>query len=661
MPPLFYLDPLSSSLVRILAVTGLAMILPYVVKPERTSHRVALYAGVFFFGLRYLWWRATQTLMPPGLTLDFVASWGFFALELITVLGTLSASVIMMRTRDRHREADAHRGWWRPGPEPRVAILIATYNEELEVLERTIVGALALGHANKQVIVLDDGRRDWLRDYCEAHAVRYLRRGDNKHAKAGNLNNALATLAQDAEPPDYVAVLDADFVPHQRFLSRTLALFHDPSVGLVQTPQHFFNPDPVQHNLGLSGSFPDEQRFFFDHMQPARDAWGIALCCGTSSVIRWQALAEVGGFPTFSVTEDFLLTLVLREKGWRTVYLNEPLTEGLAPEGLKEYVTQRGRWCLGTMQIARSRFGPFGRSALGLADRWSILDATFYWTTTFVFRLAALIFPLFYWFGNVIVVNAALPDVIDFFGCYFVWLLMTYNLLCRNIMVPILNDVQQILGAIPIARSAFVGLLSGANHAFKVTAKGGERGRVVVQWQMMRPFLILFLLNLTGLLIGIFSDRFAFNDAGEGKATLLFWTLYNLVVLGLTIVTCIELPRTEIHVADTPERAVVTVDGTPRRLWIVGLTLDMVRVRGHSFAEQARGYIRLPDVGDVACYVVAATPDGARLKLLPDEAQRKQLFLRFYTQGGSPGVLRVRRSAVLRDIFDRFGIGQHEG
>jgi len=54
-------------------------------------------------------------------------------------------------------------------------------------------------------------------------------------------------------------------------------------------------------------------------------------------VVRISALESCGGFPTDSVTEDFLLTLRLDRLGWRTVYLNEPLSVGLAPEGMKEY------------------------------------------------------------------------------------------------------------------------------------------------------------------------------------------------------------------------------------------------------------------------------------------------------------------------------------
>src|SRR5439155_21272356 len=114
---------------------------------------------------------------------------------------------------------------------------------------------------------------------------------------------------------------------------------------------------------------PDEQGFIFDRVMASTDAWGAAFCCGTSSVIRLSALESCGGFPTDSVTEDFLLTLRLDRSGWRTVYLNESLSIGLAPEGMKEYVTQRGRWCLGLMQILRSPLGPLSRAPLSLPLR----------------------------------------------------------------------------------------------------------------------------------------------------------------------------------------------------------------------------------------------------------------------------------------------------
>lgn len=652
---MIYLDPVQSSFLYVLAILALALILPLIVVPERTSHRVLLYLGVAYLGIRYIYWRATSTLSPVGFTVDFTVGASFLLIEALTLLGTLSASLILTRSRDRKAEATAHLGWWLPDKAPRVAILIATYNEELEVLERTISGALSLQHSNKQIIVLDDGHREWLRQYCAARSVRYLCRDDNEGAKAGNLNHALAALAEDEIQPDFVAVLDADFVPHRGFLSRTMALFHDPKVGLVQTPQHFFNADPIQYNLGLTRSFPDEQRFFFDHVQPARDAWGIAICCGTSSMIRWAALRQVGGFPTFSVTEDFLLTQVLRANGWKSVYLNEALTEGLAPEGLKEYITQRGRWGMGTMEIVKSRFGPLGSANLDLRGRWSILDSAFYWTTTFMFRLASLIFPLFYWFGHIIVLHAPLHEAIYYFGCYYIWTLMTYHLLFGNMLTPILNDVQQLIGSIPILRGSFTGLLSRKPQKFIVTAKGGARDTVIVQWKLMWPFLVLFALTLGGLLIGIVSDRFAFADAGDGKVVILFWSLYNLVVLAMTIATCVELPRRELHVGDAPERVMVKLGGLTRRVWMVDLTSEHARIRGFPFSGTLDGLLRVPEVGDIPCTSSNVTDDGVWLDLHPNDEQRASLDRRFYALHGIPGVTHVRSLAVLQDLARRFG------
>jgi len=321
------------------------------------------------------------------------------------------------------------------------------------------VGALSTSHPKIRVWVLDDGRRQWLRELCDRLGVRHVTRADGTHAKAGNINAALPMLRALPEPPDFVAVLDADFVPHVDFVTRMLALFHDPAVGLVQSPQHFFNTDPIQHNLGIGRAYPDEQRFFFDHIQPARDAWTIAFCCGTSAMIRWQALETIGGFPTESVTEDFLVTLRLREVGLKTVYLNEALTEGLAPEGLAEYITQRGRWCLGLMQIVRGRLGPFSRNRLRPIDRLGLVDALLYWSTTYAFRFACLIVPVLYWYFGITVVNAPVPGIVGYFGPFYVGSLLVLNWISGGLVLPILNDVSQILGAKEIMKSLVVGLV----------------------------------------------------------------------------------------------------------------------------------------------------------------------------------------------------------
>lgn len=653
MPSGFYVSELQSSMALLAFAFGVTLLIPSVLDPRVTLHRSIVFVIAASLSVRYIWWRGTETLAPAGLTLDCIFSWTFFALEAAAVMSSLSAFTILSRTSLRSAEVDRFQDWWHPAPAPSVAILIATYNEDQSILERTITGARASHHPNCTVLVLDDGKRDWLQDFCVSQGVRYVRRPDNKGSKAGNINHALRLLEADETPPDFIAVLDADFVPHVDFVSRALALFHDSEVGLVQTPQHFFNPDPIQHNLGLSRSYPDEQRFFFDHLQPSRDAWGIAFCCGTSSVIRFRYVQDIGGFPTDSITEDFMLTLALQEAGYRSVYLNEPLTEGLAPEGLKEYVTQRARWCLGLMQIARGRLGPLQDNALRLRDRWSVLDSVLFWLTTFSFRLSAMTFPLLYWFCNITVVDASVADIISYFGVYFLWVIFSLNFVSSGLIIPIVNDVSQLLGAIPITRAAIVGLIKPKGHPFSVTAKGGDRTKVIVQWRLMRPFLILAILNIAGLAIGLFFDRFAYNDAGDGKIVILFWTIYNLVILAVTIAVCVELPRVEKHFADKPERTAIRVDGRLHRVWLTDLTQETARVRGQGLKIAQKVTIKIRELGDVEATVLEATSDGAVIALSPDNEQYQKLLQRLYAGGNVPSVTGTRLSAILQDAAKR--------
>lgn len=652
------LSDLQSALVLLALVWGIGVLVRDQANVANTLHRTVIFAICALLALRYMVWRVTETVPSLAWTVDSLASWSLLVIEAFAMLGSLSSYLMLSRTKNRSEEVERHWKWWEkpeygPPKNQQVAILIATYNEDLGVLERTIVGAQSLRHPHKTIYVLDDGKRDWLRDYCAQIGVEYVRRPDNKGAKAGNINHALTLLAQKTIPPDFVAVLDADFVPHQGFIQRSLSLFHDPQVGLVQTPQHFFNADPIQHNLGLSRSYPDEQRFFFDHVQPSRDAWGIAFCCGTSSVIRFKALTEIGGFATDSVTEDFLLTLVLQSHGWKTVYLNEALTEGLAPEGLQEYITQRARWCLGLMQIARSDYGPLGKSNLRLRDRWSVADSVIFWLFTFSFRVAAIFFPLLYWFFNIIVIDASLIEVLRFFGPYYLWSMMAIALASRGGIVPILNDVTQLLGAIPITASALLGLLHPHGHGFKVTAKGGDRSKVVIQWALMRPFLIGLVLTLAGLLIGVISDRFAFYDAGDGKIVILFWTIYNLIVLSITVLACVELPRRERHVADVPERARFQSDHWSGDVWLASLTRDTARIRGHDLPTGLSGVLHIRGVGDVPALVLSSAANGVRLELIPSEEQFRLMMVRFYTEGDAPGIATVKASALIRDLSRR--------
>ncbi|MGY3412931.1 cellulose synthase/poly-beta-1,6-N-acetylglucosamine synthase-like glycosyltransferase [Bradyrhizobium sp. GM5.1] len=307
-------------------------ILPWL-RRENSTARSLMISIVLLLTVRYFGWRVTATVPPVSWTTDFALGSLFLIAEAASLAAGALSLVFLSRTTDRTSQVEANRQWLAGRHAPLIDVFICTYNEEISILERTIVGATGMNYPNYRVWVLDDGRRRWLQKLAGELGCRYLARPDNKDAKAGNINHALRHVTGLADPPDFISILDADFVPMPEFLARAMCLFRDPGVGVVQTPQHFINADPIQTNLAATKVWPDEQRFFFDILMPAKDACGVAFCCGTSSVIRHSSLVKIGGFPTDSVTEDYLLTPRLKEIGARTVYLNERLTFGVGPRG----------------------------------------------------------------------------------------------------------------------------------------------------------------------------------------------------------------------------------------------------------------------------------------------------------------------------------------
>jgi len=519
------------------------LLLPHL-DPRDNRARMALFGVCILLVWRYVGWRFSATIPPLALSVESLYAWIFALVEAAAAVGSTVAYITLGRTLDRGREATETRAWL-AGLEraPRVDVLITTYNEEEAILARTIVGALGIDFPGVRVWVLDDGRRPWVEQLCRSKNARYLARPDNRHAKAGNINHALTALRRESDPPGFIVLFDADFVPQRNFLRRTMPLFHDASVGVVQTPQHFFNNDPIQSNLLIGNVWPDEQRFFFDHVMASKDAWGGAFCCGTSSVIRARALEDIGGFPTDSVTEDFLVTLELDRQGWRTIYLNERLSAGLAPEGIREYLTQRGRWCLGLMQIIRSSIGPFSRDHLSPAYRIGLIDAFLYWAASFPFKLLCLIVPIIYWFTGLNAVQAPLDEILRYFLPYYIAVMITLGWATGGLIQPLLTDVAHVLTMFEALRATVVGLFNPRGHAFKVTAKGGRRDQVVIAWPMVRRFALLAGLTLIGMLYASLADFAPSHVRFDAKVMNLGWSVYNIIVLLMAISVCVELPR----------------------------------------------------------------------------------------------------------------------
>lgn len=177
-----------------------------------------------------------------------------------------------------------------PPPPPEgvtVDVFITTYNEPADLVRATAEAARAIAYPHRTWI-LDDGDRAEMRAVAAETGVGYLTRSADwvdrpRHAKAGNLNNAL--FATEGE---FLLILDADQVPDPQILHRTLGYFADDDrVALVQTPQWFSNvtdADPLGSQAPL----------FYGPIQQGKDGWNAAFFCGSNAVLRREALMQLG-------------------------------------------------------------------------------------------------------------------------------------------------------------------------------------------------------------------------------------------------------------------------------------------------------------------------------------------------------------------------------
>jgi cellulose synthase (UDP-forming) len=279
---------------------------------------------------------------------------------------------------------------------------------------------------------------------------------------------------------------------------RTIGLFDEPDIGVVQTPQFYYNADPIQYNLRSTECWVDEQRVFFDVFQPAKDAWGAAFCVGTSFVVRRDLLDLIGGFPTGTVTEDIHLTYRLLPRGYRTRWLNERLSVGLSAEGLPEYITQRSRWCLGTIQVALLPDGPFRGKGFSLTHRLHYLHGMLHWFSR-PFILMMLVAPLLYWYLGIASIDTSPAEFLAYgtpallaFWFYSSWISGSRTL-------PIFTEVTQIVAALTVSATLASALLRPFGRPFKVTNKGLDRSKVVVHAKLAGFFGSLIALSSLGL------------------------------------------------------------------------------------------------------------------------------------------------------------------
>ena len=510
----------------------------YVISSLSRKHSVSaiLILVSVLLSTRYMYFRATQTLEFDSL-LEAVCGYVlFFAECYIYVILLLSSFQNIWSLKRRVVPMPDDTDEW-----PTVDVYIPTYNEPLEIVRNTVLAAQCLEYPRDKIAVyiLDDGRRKELAQFATEAGVGYITRNDNAHAKAGNLNHAMKLTKGEL-----IAIFDCDHIATRMFLQDTVGAFlKDKKLALLQTPHHFYSPDPIQRNLYLGRDIPAENELFYGNVQRGNDNWNACFFCGSCAVIRRRALDEIGGFAVETVTEDAHTALKLQRRGWKTAYLDKILAAGLATERTILHIIQRNRWARGMIQIFRMDNPLLGRG-LTLAQRLCYLSAMMY----FFFAIPRAIFllvPTLYLTFGISVLHGSASLLLAYVLPHLVMSYYTQSRINGTTRYSFFGEIYDILLSFPLIIPSLAVMISPHHGKFNVTDKGGTVDKAYFDFHAVRSHILAALFIAFSIAFGITKYFMPEYFSVQLSAVLMNvgWCSFNLILLVAAICVARETPN----------------------------------------------------------------------------------------------------------------------
>jgi cellulose synthase/poly-beta-1,6-N-acetylglucosamine synthase-like glycosyltransferase len=237
---------------------------------------------------------------------------------------------------------------------PFVTVQLPIYNERF-VAARLIDATAKLVWPREQleIQILDDsdddtvGIVDDLAEYWSQKEItmKVLRRKQRTGYKAGALNFGLKSCSGE-----YIAIFDADFIPPEDFLQKTIPYFEDKQIGMVQARWDFLNVK--QSWLTKIQAILLGAHFSIEHWVRFKRGMYFNFN-GTAGVWRKKTIISAGGWEDDTVTEDLDLSYRAQLAGWKFVYLDDLPVPSELPSSIASFRSQQQRWAKGSIQTAR--------------------------------------------------------------------------------------------------------------------------------------------------------------------------------------------------------------------------------------------------------------------------------------------------------------------
>ncbi|MET0419708.1 MAG: glycosyltransferase family 2 protein [Actinoplanes sp.] len=479
-------------------------------RPLQRSTRVAILGALLATLFYQTFLLDPQYRGPTWLWATMLLAEGLTAIHAIGTWWTILAH------DNRGESADvtvARHGLRAGGAMPSIDVLITAYGEEPGLVRTTLRAARDMTLPHK-TWVLDDGDSDDLERICAEEGVGYLRRAGGLHAKAGNVNAALARTTGE-----FVVVFDADHVPEENFLLQLLPHFDDPAVAFVQSPQSYTN----QVNLVSTGS-SEAQRIFYELVCPGKNHFNAAFCVGTNVMFRRSALDEVGGIATGSNSEDIWTSLELHRRGWKSIYVPQVLARGLAPADVASYLKQQLRWASGGFEVLLR--GKLFRRGNGLTTDQRL--QYLFVGTHYLLSLAMLTFMLFPALYLLFALSPIRADGLTWAAHYLPFQVMVLLVTWLQSGGFKMSAIVVSIGAAPVHSRAFWATLRRKPAKWSATNQAGAGGRSL--WVVM-PQVALLLINVMAIVAGLI----IMADPAPTWLSIA-WATMIVLILGRTIV-----------------------------------------------------------------------------------------------------------------------------
>ncbi|MFN6038371.1 MAG: glycosyltransferase, partial [Bacteroidota bacterium] len=347
----------------------------------------------------------------------------------------------------------------------------------------------------------DESNDTELRKFCLDNDIFYVTRKKKIDAKAGNINNALKYSTSEI-----VLILDPDHVPVPDFLDRVLPYFNDISVGFVQCIQSYYN----HHETFISRAAAEQSFHFYGPMMMCNNSYNSVQAIGANCTFRRAALNSIGGHAS-GLAEDMHTSMMLQDKGWKSIYVPESLSKGLCPSTLSSYFNQQLKWSRGVFEL-------LFRLISGFFSDLKIQQKIYYFSSSLfflsgLFQMFELLLPFFsLWFSL-----APIKINVEYFiiGCVILLLLVYSIRIYVQRWLPERNERGfHLKGGILLIGSWWIFLLGFIYSIFRVkvpylpTPKSNKYSN---DWLIAFPGFLLFVLSLPICFYGMEKDLTPFS------------------------------------------------------------------------------------------------------------------------------------------------------